>query len=481
MRFTIMSLMLLFGAVTAFSEIASPPPVGNSSPVMEDALMSPEKRSLDPSPGQRPNLVPSSELDTMVADVEESPNYHAQNKSDSRQISGLEAEIQRAIEGGDPSLAEELFNKLLQEGASDVKKRDAILLMGRGLQDKLKETSKAIVVYEQFLDLFPNDPEAPDVMLRLGRIYRDQGAFSTALNKFYGVLYSSLQVKIGGKYEDASLRAKMEIAHTHFAAGEYQKALELYSRIKLLDMSQEEASEVAFRRAYISYLAKDYAVSLNDAQVFLANYPASPLAPEAQYVYVQSLKSLGREQEAMRETMKLLEAGRQYGKKNPAIWIYWQRKTGNDIANELYENNDIVGALSIYQKLANLDTDPGWRGSAVYQIGLCFERLRHINRAKEAYKWIVDKVKPVKPGPTDALLGINLETLHELASWRLDNLAWMEKTEQEVYPLLNKPIPPPKHPTAENLPAPTELSQAAQVIGGNPIPQGDAGLPATTR
>jgi tetratricopeptide (TPR) repeat protein len=371
-----------------------------------------------------------------------------------------------------------LFNKLLKEGAPDSQKRDGMLMMGKAMKEKFSQPAKAAVIYEQFLDLFPNDPEAPGVMLDLGRLYREQGAYATALNKFYGVLYSSLQVKTGEQYNNASLRAKMEIAHTHFAAGDYPKALELYSRIKLLDMSQEEASEVAFRKAYITYLAKDYAASLNDSQAFLATYPTSPLAPEAQYLYVQSLKSLGRDQEAMKETMKLLEAGRQHGRKNPSVWIYWQRKTGNEIANELYENNDIAGALSIYQKLANLDTNPGWRGSAVYQIGLCFERLRHIERAREAYKWIVENIKPTAPSPDDSLIGINLETLHELASWRLENLAWLEKTEKEVYPLLNKPIPGPGQPTVSPPSQPTELSQAAQVIGGAPASQGDAGLPA---
>lgn len=480
MRFTTTTLAVLIGAGTAFSEIATPPQLGSApAPVMEDAIGNPAPRSLDPAPGERPNLNPFPDLQANSVQLEPHPNYDA--KSESRELNGLEAEIQRAIDVGDPTLAEELFNKLLQDGSSNAKKRDAILRMGRALQDKIKQPAKAIVVYEQFLDLFPNDPEAPDVLLRLGKIYRDQGAYATALNKFYGVLYSSLQVKTVGESGDTSLRAKMEIAHTHFAAGDYPKALELYSRIKLLNMSQEEASEVAFRRAYISYLAKDYVTALNDSQAFLAAYPASPLAPEAQYLYVQSLKSLGRDQEAMRETMKLLEAGRLYGRKNPEVWVYWQRKTGNDIANELYESNDIVGALSIYQKLANLDTDPGWRGSAVYQIGLCFERLRHLNRAKEAYKWIVDNVKPASPGTTDSLLGINLETLHELASWRLDNLAWLEKTEQDVYPLLNKPIPGPSAPAAPAQASPTELSQAAKVIGGNPSPQGDAGLPAATR
>jgi tetratricopeptide (TPR) repeat protein len=234
----------------------------------------------------------------------------------------------------------------------------------------------------------------------------------------------------------------MEIAHTHFAAGDYKAAAELYSRLKLVKMTQAEASEVAFRSAYISYLSGQYTNALTGAEGFLATYPASPLAPEAQYLRVQSLRALGRKEEAMKETIKLLQAGREYGKKKPAVWAYWQRKTGNDIANELYETGDTLGALSVYQKLAELNDAPNWRGPTVYQIGLCFERLRHHARAREAYRYIIDKIPLNAPAAEgDAMVGMNLSTLRDMAQWRLDNLDWLEKTEKDLYPLLDKETP----------------------------------------
>jgi len=334
------------------------------------------------------------------------------------------------------------------------------------LEEKQNAPTKAAVIYEQFVNLFPNDPEGPDLFLRLGKIYRENGAFASSLNKFYSVLYSSLQLKNGEAYVDSSLRAKMEIAHTHFAMGDYKTAAQLYSRLKLIDMPQNEASEVTFRAAYIAFLSGDFNTSLNESQRFLSTYPGSPIAPEAQYLIVQSLKSLGRRDDAMRETVKLLQAGREFGRKKPAIWAYWQRKTGNEIANELYESGDAVGALSIYQRLAELDDNPNWRGSTVYQIGLCFERLRHLDRAREAYRYIIDKI-PLSAGTndTDAIIGINLATLREMAQWRLDNLAWMEKTEKDVYPLLDKPVPPINSDTkaaAQATPTPLQTAKAAK-------------------
>jgi tetratricopeptide (TPR) repeat protein len=195
----------------------------------------------------------------------------------------------------------------------------------------------------------------------------------------------------------------------------------------------------------------------------------------------------------MKETLKLLAAGREFGKKKPAIWAYWQRKTGNEIANDLYESGDAIGALSIYQKLAELDDNPNWRASTVYQIGLCFERLRHLERAREAYRFIIDKI-PVNANPdSDALIGVNLATLRDMAQWRLENLTWLEQTEKDIYPLMDKTIPGPDLQPASIKPAPANANAAptgvqtapgtnptkprpAQAVQSSPAPQSSAAI-----
>lgn len=429
-----------------------PTPAAKSSPLSEKAATF----QTIPAP------IEFESLDLSVEDaLEMNPNRAAEAAS----VKSMQIEIEQALETGDTALAESLFTQLMRLGAPTAYKRDAMLQMARNFDEKQNQPTKAAIVYEQILSNFPNDPESPNIMLRLGRIYRDSGAFAAALNKFYNVLYSSLQVKTGDETGDSSLRAKMEIAHTHFAAGEYQTAAQLYSRLTLLKMSQQEASEVAFRMAYISYLSKEYANALAQSRDFLANFPASPLAPEAQYLQIQALRALGRSSEAMQETIKLLQAGREFGKKKPAVWAYWQRKTGNEIANELYESGDALGALTIYQKLAELNDAPNWRGPAVYQIGLCFERLRHMDRARQAYNYILKSI-PASTGPDlDPINGSNLAHLRDMAQWRLEHLDWLEQSEKDVFPLLDKPAPIPQGQSlfqqpASNPPANQPASQA---------------------
>ena len=481
-------------AFTAFTqaEIAAPPAIGeNPAPsepahAMEEHAAPPAKATTLSDKVDSSTIPSPIPFDSLESEVEEDLGLSSDRVGEVASIKSMEIEIQQALEMNETALAEKLFAQLMRLGAPTSRKRDAMLRMARQLEEKQKQPAKAIVVYEQFLGNFPDDPEAPETLLRLGRLYRSTGANASALNKFYSVLYSSLQLKTGDDYTDSSLRAKMEIAHTHFAAGEFQKAGDLYSKIKLLKMSPEESSEVAFRLAYISYLSGEYANSLTEAQAFLDTFPSSPLAPEAQYLFIQSLKKLGRDTEAMKETIELLQAGQKYGKTKPAVWAYWQRKTGNEIANELYESGDAFGALTIYQKLAALNDAPDWRGPTIYQIGLCYERLRHFDRAREAYRYIIDKIPAsTKTASGDAIVGENVSTVRDMAEWRLEHLAWLEKTEKEMFPLINKPILPPQQPTASQASAQaiapaTPTQQAANQIA--PAPAASAATaPAAVR
>lgn len=461
-----LALAALGFSLPLHAEIAAPPSIPEKSPALQETPSTPSN-----DPGLSPQGFPSQmaapiEFDEIEVDLVENPNYASGFLASGASVEALQNEMDQAIAAGDALAAEKAFNEVLRAAAPDKQKRTAILKMGRFLEENHKQPAKAAVVYEQYVKLFPQDEQTPDVLLRLGKIYRNAGAYASALNKFYSVLYSALQVKTGDQYTDSSLRAKMEIAHTHFAAGDYQQAAQLYDRLKLVKMTPQEASEVAFRSAYIAFLAGSHNDSLNAAQAFLETYPTSPLAPEAQYLRIQSLKALGRSDEAMKETIKLLQAGREYGKKKPAVWAYWQRKTGNDIANDLYESGDALGALTVYQKLAELNDAPNWRGPTVYQIGLCFERLRHTARAKEAYRYIIEKIPVTGTGTeADPMIGTNLSTLRDMAQWRLENLEWLEKTEKDLFPLLDKnPAGDDLQPAFLKAQVPSPTQQAANQI-----------------
>ena len=353
-------------------------------------------------------------------------------------VAGFHALARRAVTDGEGDLAEMYFTKLLSLPAPKEEKRDALVEFGRFLEEKQKKLVKAAAVYEQVFSLFPDHPDSLDLYLRLGRIYRKLGSFKTALNKFYNVLHVSLRVKDGEAYKARALSAQFEIAETYFAAGEYPEASKFYARLKLIDMSPDEQSHVYFKSTYILFLGKDFAAALPSAHQFLERFPDSPLAPECEYLVIQSLRGLNRHEEALQETLKLLRAGKEHGKENPGVWVYWLQKIGNELANERYGNNDNINALSVYQLLAELAEAPEWRLPAVYQIALCFERLRHVDRALEAYRFIVNSAAAIANPESKTATSANLRTIQELAQWRLDHLQWATDAEKILQPLLGK-------------------------------------------
>jgi len=78
-------------------------------------------------------------------------------------------------------------------------------------------------------------------------------------------------------------------------------------------------------------------------------------------VLASALKKLGRNQESMKQVLLLLQSQQENVKKNPELWIYWQQKAGNDIANQLFKEGDYLSALSIYLGLADLNKSPAWQ------------------------------------------------------------------------------------------------------------------------
>jgi hypothetical protein len=70
-------------------------------------------------------------------------------------------------------------------------------------------------------------------------------------------------------------------------------------------------------------------------------------------------------------------------------------------------------------------------------------------------------------------VGENLSTVREMAEWRFEHLNWLEKTEKEIFPLINQPIPAPGLPAigqnaAKPATPPTPTQQAANQIAPQP-------------
>jgi len=310
------------------------------------------------------------------------------------------------------------FYQVLHSPEATQQQQNTALLGLAHLYRKQGALTKAAAIYERFLKDRGDDERVPDALLDLGRTLRDMSAYNLALNRFYSVINSTLKFPAHGfeHYQRVAKTAQFEIAETHFEAGDYQEASKYFLKVRLLDLAPSDQARALFMAAYSQALAGEGEMAVTTLKAYLSDWPDDSNGPEARYLLATTLRQLNRPQEAMTVTLELLKAEHGKGDKDPHRWTYWQRRTGNQVANELFQNGDVFNALAIYQGLAAASKEDVWRLPVVYQIALCYERLGQLDAARKSY----DEVK----AGSDAELG-------KMAAWRLAHLDWRDKTDHQ--------------------------------------------------
>jgi tetratricopeptide (TPR) repeat protein len=286
--------------------------------------------------------------------------------------------------------------------------------------------TKAVAIYEKFLKDYPGDPRCPEALLDLGRTLRSMGAYKRAIGRFYGVINATLKLPTEGfeRYQLLAKTAQFEIAETHFQAGEFAEASKFFARLRLLDLAPADRANAHFKSAHALQLQGDHEGAVTNLRAYLAQWPDDENVPEARYLLAIALRALNRREEAFGATLELLRAEKTQQAKNHKVWIYWQRRTGNQLANDFFESGETFNAQVIYNGLVSLSDDPAWKLPITYQIGLCHERLGNVDQARASYQSIVDAAGTNAPA--------HLAEIARMASWHLEHLNWREKFGQKV-------------------------------------------------
>jgi TolA-binding protein len=319
------------------------------------------------------------------------------------------------------------------------------------MQRKQGSLTKAAAIYERFLKDFPGDERTPDALLDLGRTLRALGIYKGAITRFYAVINSTLKLPGEGfeHYQVLTKTAQFEIAETHFQAGDFTEAAKFYTRLRLLDLAPSDRARAHFKAAYSLRLKGDLETSVSTLRAYIDLSPDDENVPEARYLLAVSLRELKRPEEAFAATLELLRTEQTRVARDPKRWAYWQRRTGNQLANDFFESGNTLNAQSIYQGLVDLSPEPTWRIPLTYQIGLCYERLGNTDRARASYQVIVDTLGATPPA--------ELAELARMAAWRIDHLSWRDGMSQQVSRLFETttgqapPVPAdPKSPAAKS-------------------------------
>lgn len=320
------------------------------------------------------------------------------------------------------AVAEPILIALLGPGIPDSIQRDALLELAATVQDE-NDLVRAEQIYEQFVNRWSTDRRIPEVYLHQGQLYRQMGLNTLALAKFYGVMTTALSLKSDqlDYYQKLVLQAQMEIAETHYQAGQYADAADFFSRLLKQQNPSLNRPEIQFRLIRSLQATSNFTDTAAQASDFLSRYPDSPNQPEVRFCYAEALKALGRNNESLQQVLLLLKHEQGKAKTHPGEWAYWQQRTGNEIGNQLYREGDYPKALDIYLTLQGLDRSCAWQFPVTYQVGMTYERLMQPQLAMQSYSNIVSRAPELG---TNASPG--LKAIVDMAQWRINFLKWQD-------------------------------------------------------
>jgi TolA-binding protein len=376
------------------------------------------------------------------------PAEHAAPSADEhdREVKGLLTLGTTLTERGDYAAAEIAFRQLLEERKfAPADKHTALIGLAR-MYRRQGAFVKAAAIYERFIKDYPDEERLPDVMLDLGRTLRDMGAYKLAISRFYSVINSTLKLSSGGftHYQQLARTAQFEIAETHFASGDFAEAGKFFLRLRLLDLAPADRARAHFMAARAQQLDHDSETAVTTLRSFLEQWPDDENAPEARYLLATTLRQLNRTDDALAVTLDLLKSEQPKTESDPRRWAYWQRKTGNQLANEFFQNGDTTSALAIYQGLLSLSSDAAWQLPVKYQVALCYERLHQPIQARALYAEIAAAAKPADGTPAPSS---DLSELARMAEWRLNQIDWRDRTDRQLNNYFSTiPVPSPAAP-----------------------------------
>ena len=365
----------------------------------------------------------------ILQESEEQPPARAATKDAKRattEVQGLLNLGAKLTERGDYNAAEIAYHQVLNaRGAPEAETKTALLNLAQ-MHRRQGSMTKAVAIYERYLKDYPSDDRTPDALLNLGRTLRAMGLHKFAIARFYNVLNSTLKLPGEGfdRYQILAKTAQFEIAETHFQAGEFVQANKFFSRLRLLELAPSDRARAHFMAGYSLRLQGDLEGSVNTLRGFIEQWPQDENVPEARYLLAITLRELKRTQEAFATTLDLLRTEKTRTATDPKRWAYWQRKTGNHLANEFFETGDTLNARAIYAGLLDLSPEPTWRIPIMYQLGLCYERLGVTETARTSYQGVIDAAGA---HPSSDLL-----ELVTMAKWRIEHLEWRDQASKQI-------------------------------------------------
>jgi tetratricopeptide (TPR) repeat protein len=406
------SLLLIFLSTAALVRASG----DTNVPASVSGVLPPQSNLLEPELAPEPGLLPTPGV---------SETAGTNNQPD--QIKDFQTRFELARKQRVEHAAAESVRTLvtlLETNVPQDLKRPVLFELALAEQDT-GQSVRAQQVFAQYIQLYPDDSTVPEVLLREGLLYRQMGLTSLAISKFYAVMSTALKLKLDhiDYYKKLVLQAQVEIADTYYMEGKYDQATDYFNRLLKTGAEDLDKKQIQFKLIRSLASLTNHAETIARARVFLEIHPASPEVPEVRFVLASALKKIGRNQESMKQVLLLLQSEQENVRNDPQVWAYWQRKAGTEIAEQLYKEGDNLNALEIYVNVSDLDKSAAWQLPVWYQTALVYEQLQQWQKADETYQRILNRRKEL----SDKEATPSLLSVFDMAAWRKDYIAWMQK------------------------------------------------------
>ena len=307
-----------------------------------------------------------------------------------------------------------------------------------------RQRTKAVAVFEKFLDAFPHSPELPEVYLRLGMLYRSLEAHEQAVDHFFTVLKVAFVIpaeKIE-VYRELSQRAKFEIAETYYRLDDLHLAADFFGRVARSTMVPEVQAEARLKKAYADLRMGNLGSVISNLERFPSDFTGLPIVPESRLVLARAHRRAGNPDAARTAVLNIMQED--LSPSRDPTWNYWLRTVGNELANQLFREGDVATAHAVYLALLEINAAPSWRWPIIFQVGLCLEQQDQTERARLLFARLKEEMDAPEPGRTPEEAA-RLALLSDRIARRLEHLDWQADFRARV------------HSVSERLPAaPTE-------------------------
>jgi len=225
-------------------------------------------------------------------------------------------------------------------------------------------------LFKRFIKTHPESPKAKQAFFQVGKYYFNQGEYQEALNWFTKVS----SIDLAGK-EDTEY--KFKTAYAYFETKDYASAKPLFGLVK--DSDSEYREQAIYYYAYIAYLDKEYAVALKNfeklknSKNYQASYP----------YYISAIYFLDkRYEDVLAYAIPIVENTKQLN----------ETEMLRIIAASYFAKADYPNALAYYERFMRQDLGKTQNNQDSYQIGYTYYKLKKYNQAIEQLgKLIEDK------------------------------------------------------------------------------------------